>query len=289
MDRNEYLNDPHVRGFVAWAAQVLCRIQVNFAIPRSAKVPGGVADQVAGLDEVLECYLWRPRAHMQGSWEETVATLGALRNSIRAARDDQTMLAACRAILAWGGNRNWNTGAWPFLQAKGEQQELTRYIQMAREWFRLDQVILHAQPPIELMNAMLTKVHALASPDGLPIYDSRVAAAIASLVEMWRRQADGVNALPDKLAFPSTDPDRTVNHLFDDAPAPRILRHGATNPQAMTRHWTEAKVRLGWLIGAILDANPHLLAGQAENRMHAFEASLFMIGYDVRCLRAAND
>lgn len=42
--------------------------------------------------------------------------------------------------------------------------------------------------PIGRMNSTLAKVHALYATDGLPIYDSRVAGAVASLVELWERE-----------------------------------------------------------------------------------------------------
>lgn len=50
-----------------------------------------------------------------------------------------------------------------------------------------------------------------------------------------------------------------------------------------TKAWAQAKIRLGWLLDCVLEKNAKLFANE-PSRMHAFEASLFMIGYDVRCL-----
>lgn len=131
---------------------------------------------------------------------------------------------------------------------------------------------------------MLTKVHALYADDGLPIYDSRVAAAIASLVEMWRN-LNGLcsNVLPKALTFPATLPSRTVTRLFPCAQNPGVMTYGASGTAA---EWSGAKIRLGWLLQLVLSKNPSLFGHMKSmsERMRAFEAALFMIGYDVKCL-----
>jgi len=286
MNRQEFLNLPEVRQFVDWAAHRLTSIRVDFNIRSSSKVPGGVAGIVTGLDEVILHYRWRSDARGDGSWHETVDTLRRLRNALNNAANESEVLAACFAILAWGGDRNPNKGAGPFLSDMAARNTLLRYIADARDGFRLDQAVIGADPPVIRMNAMLTKIHALTSPDGLPIYDSRVAAAIASIIEIWRRES-GVDApLSPALSFPATDAKRTVTRLFANAAAPRILRYAAGDPTRNTKDWAEAKIRLAWLMHAVLERNGELLAEHGLNRMHAFEASLFMIGYDVMCLAA---
>jgi hypothetical protein len=53
--------------------------------------------------------------------------------------------------------------------------------------------------------------------DGSPIYDSRVAATIAALVELWRRHQSLNGPFPPELTFSATAFSRTALHLFDDA------------------------------------------------------------------------
>jgi hypothetical protein len=149
---------------------------------------------------------------------------------------------------------------------------------------------------------MLTKVHALAANDGLPIYDSRVAVAVATLVQVWlscRRRA--LRRIPPSLRFPSADPARDVAALFVGA-----FSHGSVTARtaAASRAWTRTKIRLGWIIAEVLLRAPTLLLDPplarapiasprpvggtdwpSADRMHAFEAALFMMGYDARCLR----
>lgn len=206
-----------------------------------------------------------------------------------AANDDEAAFKVCKAIIEWGGNRNPLVGATPFLLELANQKKLAAYLASTRTDFALDSAKLAGERSVSMMNSMLTKVHALASDDGLPIYDSRVAAAIAALVELWRRaKGRSAQALPDLLSFPATQPRRTVRHLYDAAQAPGLLLYGKDHKERTTRRWAEAKIRLGWLMQRILALQPEMFAGAATSdieRMHALEASLFMVGYDVACLK----
>ena len=226
-----------------------------------------------------------------GDWAHTKPHLASLADALRvavAAGNELRTLCACTNILAWGGNRNWAIGAYPFLHrmATGMPPGLCDYIRDTGTAFQLP----HADtgriaPPVRMMNSMLTKVHALYATDGLPIYDSRVAAAIASLVECWR-VANGLNTnpLPPFLVFPATTRTRTVFRRFPRAAyGPRVLVYGTAGTHA---EWSGAKLRLGWLMEEVLKRLPNLFQAEMtiSGRMHAFEACLFMIGYDVACL-----
>lgn len=178
--------------------------------------------------------------------------------------------------------------AQPFLKDLHRNGRLVDYLASCQRGLQL----AHADegglaPPVRMMNSMLTKVHALAADDGLPIYDSRVAVAIASLVELYRRERSCKwTRVPECLRFPSLDRAREVTACFEQS-----LSHGSCagrGPQT-TGPWTGAKVRLGWILEASLTDNnlfsSNELGVQAvPDRMHAFEAGLFMIGYDARCL-----
>ena len=165
---------------------------------------------------------------------------------------------------------------------------LCRYLRDAGDAFALDTADVDAiVPPVELLNSMLTKVHALYAADGLPIYDSRVAAAIASLVEMWRvATGKSGDPLPAMLAFPATAASRTVRGLFPHANAPGVMAYGTPETAGQ---WASAKVRLAWIMESVLGRLPELFTGccpvpSPADRIHAFEASLFMVGYNVTCL-----
>jgi hypothetical protein len=220
-----------------------------------------------------------------GDWAETVRILNGFRASLHAAIDNEDAAAGlktCMEIIAWGGDRSSARGAVPFLRELADQNTLLAYLAATRADLALSTAQLGAPLHVKKMNSMLTKVHAMASEDGLPIYDSRVAAAIAALVEVWRRvQGTSASPLPALLTFPATSRERTVRDMAADAMLPGVMSYEPSYEARTARSWSEAKIRLGWLMQRILADAPGLFKGSMPERMHAFEASLFMIGYDV--------
>jgi hypothetical protein len=292
MNKNTFFGINHVNDFVGWLVKSLPTLNIRLQINASRFVPGGIAVTCNGFNDVLRHYVWKSTGMQTGDWNEARTRLNALSVKLRAAvdrKDEQATLLACENILAWGGNRDSSVGALPFLRDK-VGTSLCRYIANTSACFSLESAdTSDLVPPVIRMNAMLTKVHALYAVDGLPIYDSRVAAAIASLVELWRQSRGCHGELPSELAFPATTTTRTVLKLFPGAVHPGVLGYSAsTTPQ----RWSSAKVRLGWIIDRVLkEAENIVLPNQTvshQERMHAFEASLFMIGYDVRSLDCSN-
>lgn len=290
MNRNAFIASTDVAAFTDWLAKHYGSLSIRLNIKPSRFVRGGLRSDVAGLD-LLEHYRWRTKGSETGNWQETRDYLRELGDALKRAiarRNDDEVLDACRRILAWGGNRNDAKGAMPFLKALHAEGKLAEYLDTSRRAFALDAAIIDGgRPQAAKMNSMLTKVHALASHDGLPIYDSRVAAAIAALVELWRRlQGKTAEPLSSRLAFPAIPSDRSVHSLFADAQSPGVLSYAPALGTTTAIEWCSAKIRLGWLMAAVTEKAPGLFAGEAaEDRMHAFEASLFMIGYDVGCLK----
>lgn len=292
MDHIAFVSDPEVSAFIDWLRARADGLPVRFEIASTAYVPGGLRREVAGLEAALGCYTWRTDQTEAGDWASTKDFLKGLALALRsalAADDQDAVLRICLDIVDWGGDRNGEAGATPFLAGLHAQGALGGYLGGARGALRLDAArILPGWQPVRKMNSMLTKVHALAADDGLPIYDSRVAAAVATLVEMWRReQGDWARKPPAALAFPATLPGRTVRHAYPDARGPGQMSYEQRHEGATAHKWSSAKLRLGWLMRAVLERHPALFAAQGAlaERMHAFEAALFMIGSDVRCLR----
>lgn len=291
MNKQAFLADQDVEDFLAWLARELPRLKIRLDIKRSRFVPSGLQVEVTGLENVLPHYTWKSHGMASGDWAETRMHLAALADALRDAvqRDsDPDALEACREILRWGGNRGWHRGAYPFLSARAAAWVLCRYLRETGAAFALDTADADALvPPVETLDSMLTKVHALYAEDGLPIYDTRVAAAIASLVEMWRvATGKSGDPLPVPLTFPATTASRTVRGLFPHANAPGVMTYSA--PET-TSQWASTKVRMGWVMESVLVRSPGLFAGYCPaaslaERMHAFEAALFMVGYNVRCL-----
>jgi hypothetical protein len=160
---------------------------------------------------------------------------------------------------------------------------LPEYLLWTKDILSIDYVTFDRLDEILCMNAMMTKVHSLVADDGLPIYDSRVAGAVAALVELYRCTTEQKwTSLPDDLHFPSTDRRRTARSFADDALSPQHIYYSHSDSPM---RWAKAKIKLGRVMRHSLTVNPRLF-GSAPNqeRMHALEATLFMTGYDPCCL-----
>lgn len=296
MNRTDFLKNKSVAEFTTWLANHCDTVIINLDIKKSRFVPEEMKIEVVGLNAVLKQYVWRSEGMSNGQWPETKKYLGklatALKLALSAKNDDDAVMSVCRQILQWGGDRNPEVGASPFLKELHKNKKLSEYLNNTKKAFGLDDADTEAaHPPAIRMNSMLTKIHALASDDGLPIYDSRVAAAIAALVELWRQENELQNqALPIELVFPATLTSRTVQHLFGNATAPGVMSYAPAKTDQTARQWSGAKIRLAWVMGEVLSKAGKLFAiensANASDRMHAFEATLFIIGYNVKCLAA---
>lgn len=286
--------DQDTEQFADYLAKKLPTLKVHLQIPRSSRC-GEINIKLVGVQQVLEHYEWvaswtdKKECEVQSrDWDTTKASLQRLRSQLRGAsksggKDD--ILVACDRVREWGGDRNADVGANEFLTGLADNGQLPRYLRKTKAAFDLtkdDPKKLHV---VQRMNAMLTKVHALLAEDGLPIYDSRVAGAIATLAELYRREA-GLTSLPEAIRFPTTgEARRRVRHFLPDARDTSHIYYGTANIERSTRRWTLAKWRLGRLLRHVL-SNTDIFKkeGGLASRCHALEASLFMIGYDPVCL-----
>lgn len=317
MNKAEFLDNSDVRLFVNWAVEALPNIPVSLDITRkgTGRAAGsfgpGLTANLVGMDSITRHYQWRGQwedadnnLHLSCDWNSTRRSLADLSTYLRQSIEGdshKTLVLCCHAVLKWGGSRNRKTGAWRFIGELGEN--LHDYMKASAAQLSLAGGDTNHTHQIQEMNSMLTKVHALASTDGLPIYDSRVAASIASLVEMCRQSMDNPwHTLPEPLVFKAADVSdrRSVRNLRDLAiPAldPGTINRGRGNNNIRNRtdEWASSKLRLGWLIESIILESEQRgqplfppdtpLNDTIKAKMHAFEAGLFMMGFDTACFR----
>lgn len=301
MERNIFLAQPDVADFIDWLCTRLPTLPLHLQVLQSPYVPTGLNVHVTGLPAVLAHYHWKASwtdadgALVPSSdWKSTKASLRRLGTWIKDALhdgDENDALKACVAILRWGGVR----GALPFLHRLHAQRRLVAYFKrlaplMALDRTGLDQLTHLDKALVERFDAGLTKIHALADASGSPILDSRVGAAAAMLYALYRQ--DARHGVPSILRVPSGG--ARGNQIRD----PRAL--GAQFPQAPRfytkavepHEWARSQVRLGWILRAVLEATDWFKQeaepGDMAARCHAFEACLFMIGYDLRCFNNSN-
>lgn len=289
MQRSEFLAQPDVTAFIDWLVIELPQLPVTLSFAKSQFVPGGLQRQVQGLEAVLAHYCWKAQWVEPGSgqvvdsrgWEDTRTSLQHLRAGLLAAlasNDEARTFDYCLAVLKWGGVR----GAIVFLRDLMTRRQLVAYLKACQPLFALEgQQALGDlnEHSIQRFDAGLTKIHALLDDSGSPIYDSRVGAAIAMLYGQYRQQASARSV----LNFPS-----------GGARGQQVRNPGALGlpaaPQFFTRGvsrqaWAQAQVQLGWIIRATLERGHLFAPGTIAERAHAFEATLFMLGYDLRALQ----
>ncbi|PIG30847.1 hypothetical protein CLU93_5192 [Janthinobacterium sp. 35] len=297
MKRDDFLKQDEVRGFIDWLAAELPARPFQLKMARSRFVPGGLDVQATGLEAALGHYMWSTRwtdaqgkAVVSGNWHETRASLAMLRGWLKdaiARQDEDQALAACLAILEWGGVR----GAIVFLKRLHAQGRLVAYFTRLAPLMSLDSdASLDAldTDSVERFDAGMTKIHALFDDSGSPIYDSRVGAAMAMLYAQYRSQAGKKLAKKHWLAFPSgaargkqiRNP-KGIDVGF--AGAPQFFGKAVS-----CQDWAQWQVKLGWILRAVLEQCDWFKADSADMaaRCHAFEACLFMLGYDLRCFAA---
>jgi len=294
MTRDDFLRQPDVAGFVDWLESTLPTQSFQLKMAPSAYVPSGLAVQATGLEAVLRHYAWHTswtdaqgKAVKSGNWAETRASLAALRAWLKTAiaqQDEDQALAACLAILEWGGVR----GAIVFLRRLHAQRRLVAYFTRLSPLMSLtSETSLTAldENSVERFDAGLTKIHALLDDTGSPIYDSRVGAAIAMLYAQYRKNGQPKVAKSRLLAFPSGAARgrqiRNPKRLDPSLPgAPQFFGNGVSR-----QSWAQWQVKLGWILRATLERCDWFQSDGADMaaRCHAFEACLFMLGYDLRC------
>jgi hypothetical protein len=301
VNRTKFLDDTNVKEFICWLVDELPKLSIHLCIARSPRSP--VKDElVRGIENVLRTYRWNAtwtdatdNEITSTDWKSTHTSLSMLatwaKNALNAVPSDSLAFEAVAAqILIWGGVPK----SLSFLARLHESGTLIPYFKDAQKVLALaDADVGDPYRKIQLFNSGLTKIHALVSDDGLPIYDSRVGAAIGGLVALFEIQRG--NTVPSPmLKFPSGS---ARGEQIRDAGE---LWPGMTQSQFYTRSvshedWAKAAVKLGWILGAVLEHERGTtlfndksffdgVLPTLSQRMHAFEAALFMIGYDLCCL-----
>lgn len=122
----------------------------------------------------------------------------------------------------------------------------------------------------------MSKVHSLASPDGLIIFDSRVAATVGECINEYLRRQHAI-AIPTTLKI-FIEMVHNGNNPEQRVPMP--LANGINHDGFVYDHrWIECQVRVSWMFEAVLARNPNVFPGlPMPDRMHYLEAACFMMG-----------
>jgi hypothetical protein len=290
MKKNDFLNNNLVAEFINFLSSELPRLKIHLEIKQSAKVPGGISTQIEGLGAVLQNYKWNSGYINQNNerisgldWISTkvlLNTLGEeLRNSCERETEENTKEIALK-ILKWGGDRNHKVGATVDINNLFNENRLNQYLLASREKLSSENCSIDLLKDVNYTGSMWTKIYSLNSFDALPIYDSRVAMALIGLLSIFFSKLNlSLHDTSEELSFGlpvGTNWLRNKN-LIDLTSVKRMTKNDL--------RWNQDAMKLAWIMETVL-ANSDLFweYEQLVDRKHAFEASFFMIGYDLKSI-----
>ena len=270
MDRAAYLSDADVRAFLDWAEPIVTQ---KWRIDHSWTSPKWGTRCFETLFDAYKGYEWKFRVNLPDhgmcegeSYEDSVRVLDALRRQLRenAERGDTDgFLEAAIAVVEWGGVRRNRQR----LRDLGDEV-LPRLTANAR-LLDPDTADLDHLSGIEEMNSGFSKIYSLLLTD-FPIYDSRVACALASLVR-WFCQEKDRESIPGALAFrvlPAQGKARR-DPSGEHFKFPKVHYPG-------TARYAQSNVMAAWLLGELAKHPP--FCGE-DDPLHALQSAMFMIGY----------
>ena len=272
MKKAEYLNDPHVRGFLDWAAPLAAGTRPLRHRWQSPRWGSWSCETLFGAyrayDWPFSCVPPGDSVPRRGrSYLDTVALLDELSEQLRGSageKDAPRFLEAAVAVVQWGGVRQNERR----LRALGDDA-LPRLTAAAR---LLDpaEADLRRLSDLRPMTSGFSKIYSLLV-DGLPIYDSRVACALASLVRLFCEETCRTE-VPVQLRFALP---RSQGRVRRDPSCGQLVFPRIWSPG----RYAQSNVMAAWLLDA-LAANPPFSELGAD-RLRAVQFAMFMIGYTV--------
>ena len=255
MNRSVYLSSQDVRAFTDWATSFVLgeRKLVHSWYSRSPN-PEGFSCQ----------YLWN--AYERYSWngegfEEMVARLDERGRVLRGTDDRDIFLRTATEVMKWGGIHH--------------EKGLCRLGENALPKLRANASLLDPKGAdtydlkgFKYMGAGYSKVYSLMI-DDFPMYDSRTACALTSLIWLYCREKHLVQ-IPEQLCL-GVPPNQGKNIDRNPFGFPDIKWGQCTR-------YADSNLKAAWLLGELADRGEfgNLSVGR---RVWALQSAFFMIGY----------
>ena len=257
--RDDYLCAPDVQAFLEWARPIVTgERQLNHAGEKA-----GV--EFKTLTEAWRCYEW---ADMD--YKTTTVFLGALRVRISESREEgksEDFLKAAIDVLEWGRVAGNNTDR---LKRLGD--EALPLLELNARLLNPETADRNRVKAVHPMNSGFSKIYSLML-DGFPIYDSRVACALGSLVR-WFCEKTGRQSVPPLLAF-RLPPNRATKNKRD--PSRGNLKFPAIHHGGDGFH-AQSNVMAAWILDELAEHGPFGKLG-VDERQFALQSAMFMIGH----------
>lgn len=289
MLRNTYLANPEVAQFVDWLEQ---RVSGTHPINFNSAKPV----QYINLHDALTNYIWPLRdttinyptgrvvlpagSNLAANTHELNTMATQLTNALGTA-NDHNFAAWAQCVMDWGGvagggfkgNNYW---------ISQNVNNICGMITNVNNWIALQDDDITLTPANLRFNAGMTKLYSLLGQNlNFIIYDSRVAGALAWLVQEYSNQNHLLH-IPNLLAFRCMPARKTITpKIRNPNPKTDINPNGfpwMNNNHKFHLHWNQ---RANWILAtAFQQANQNNPAIPFAN-LREIEASLFMIGQDL--------
>ena len=265
MKRADYLSQPEVTGFVYWAGHL---VRGEWGLQHGWKGKGP-AFRCNTLYEAFQRYRWPNSVHGEGPFE-TIERFAGFRQdfadmgTIESADQRDSFVAKAREIAVWGGIKNLRRlNEWKRM----EPEQLERHIADVKRKFDPATADTEALDGFRYMGSAFSKIYAALVP-GLPIYDSRVACALACLVRLYCRDIGLSSRVPPLLNL--------------GIPAGQGNKKGrcrATLRYDQPQLYAKSNLQFAWLMQGMTADPGDFAQVPAGQRVDALQSALFMLGY----------
>lgn len=269
MKRDKYLNDPDVKKFIKWAAKL---VTGEWGLVWSYTYGKGKKFSCVSLYNAYENYDWPSKAKLaDGSirhtrtFDQTAALFDEFGKEIRIAMktgNEKLFLTTAKGIAKWGGINNLKIAAPEEVSSSAERLDPKNADTDDLKGFKC-------------MGAGYSKIYS-AMIDDFPIYDSRVACALTSLIWLFCKDRQ-LGLVPPLLSLgippgrsdagESRNPSDSL-YKFPNIRGAQYRKHADSNLKAAWILWKLAEIEEGDFSKVC-----------RKRRVRALEAALFMIGY----------
>lgn len=291
MHKIEYLKNPDVRGFVEWATALVSGhkgLKQRWNSPKGK----GFSFCCTTLLGAFERYEWPMNssakefdwtANRFEEWRAGMADRGLWDASVEHSR--MLFCEAALQVTKWGEMHHIKP---ELIEMQERPDALQRLFDDAR---LLDPMSADAEPEalkaegLKYMGAGYSKVYAMML-DDFPIYDSRVACALTSLIRFYC-EAKEMEDVPEILRLMVT-PNKGKSNRDPSTRRYKFRKSGGRNVQnRMQRrawyraHYASSNVRAAWILRELVDRAGVSGGWPAGRELLAIQSALFMVGYQV--------
>ena len=294
MNKFNYLSDPYLQNFISWLED---RIDThNSLIHKYEILKTKKKWKCNSIFNAFENYEWSfkyldsvDNAKVSGNtFEESCIYMDKLSIGLRESVDSKNEELChfyCLAILEWGGRRVFN-GNKSKIEELYLENRLTKYFEKMKSFLNpktFDTTHLNNTKDIGkfYMNSGFTKIYSLLLNDFI-IYDGRVGAALGLLVRQFCIENE-IPHIPSSLLFAYGDAGKTKSATGLNRRDPSCELYQFQNLRSNSDRHIENNQKANWLLREVLNNSKSKFKDLEEKRqLRAFEAALFMIGYDVK-------